>query len=107
VSEKCGCGRPLKHLGRCSFRRKKNEQSPRQRKKRKTLAEIFRRNAEFMNAQGVSLGDDGFVAIASPVDRMTRRQALIHASHLIAVADPNPESQEFIEILGRVVAIYH
>ena len=81
--------------------------NPKRRKKLKTITEIRRRNAEFADTQGVSLDSTGFVVIATPASHMTARQALIHASHLIAVADPNPESQEFVEILGKVMQVYH
>lgn len=107
LKEVCGCGRPLKHLGRCAFRRKNNQASSHKKNKVRALARIRQLNAEFADAQGVALSQEGFVEVASPVKRMTPRQALIHASHLIAVADPDPASQRFTEVFAMVVQIYH
>jgi hypothetical protein len=98
----CGCGRPSIHGGRCAFRRKTLGKTAR---KRQRIQQHL--NAEFVNAQGVSVDSAGFVVIESPMQRMTLRQALIHASHLILVADPSPDSQEFIDVLARVAAIYY
>ena len=77
------------------------------RKKSKLREKIQRLNAEFADAQGVSLDDEGFVVVATPSNRMTRRQALIHAAHLILISDPSPEGLEFIEVMAKVATIYH